>query len=863
MATYEFNIRDYWHIIRKRKMVVIFTIVMLGFFSFAFGSLRKPIPIYRATSAVKIDQNVGLAGRYFDSGTAAAGDNLETQAMIIQSFPIMERVARQLKIVSGEGETEEVRNSNEYLNQILAIKGQVNTSQEGFTNIINVHATSRDPRFAQKLANAVAEVYRDFHNSKRNQRKNDTREFIEKQLLVYRQRLAEGEEEVRQYRERHNIVSIDAQSGQLLTQRQSVEDRQKLLEASLRDLDSVERELRNTRNLQQANLGTFFAEGVSGMFGRLHARLTELNLQRDTLLLQFTKEHPQVQDMNLQIEEVLMAMTNELKGHRDSLRFRLKEVEATAKGLEEYSQRLPQLGLELARLQRRVALNGELYTFLERKYQEALINESEKVEEVSIVRPALLPTEPINQPSVVTTTMVGIVLGGILGLVFAFILETLDTSIGRIEDIESYLDVPVLGVIPYFEIETHGEEETEPDGGRGEQATRQSRALLSSFYSQNSSAAEAYRSLRTNVQFLLRERNLKTIVVSSTTPREGKSTIAVNTAVAMALVGLRTLLIDCDLRRPSIARYFGIENDLGFTDIIVGNSDWRETVKTVADIIMGQMGLESVLNTPGIDNLNLIVSGKVPLNPTEMLNSKRAEELIREISADYDVVLIDTPPILPVTDAVVLGSKVDGVILVYLAGETGRKSLMHAKGQMDAVRAEVLGIVLNGLKSAMSPDYMDYGYYHYYGQAEEEGKVGLGEEGFGPLQKVKRLFGRLTGSGKKAGSAVASEPEQEFEGLGMKTRGSAENGRSLTKTLFLFLAVAALLVGYILAHGQPPRQSEDIIPQRAAVRTSQVSSPAETMPDGVAPPPAATVAAPVSKVSAVPKAKAPARAAGP
>jgi capsular exopolysaccharide synthesis family protein len=226
--------------------------------------------------------------------------------------------------------------------------------------------------------------------------------------------------------------------------------------------------------------------------------------------------------------------------------------------------------------------------------------------------------------------------------------------------------------------------------------------------------------MRTNIQFAGFDRQLKTIAFTSSVAKEGKSTTIVNTALAMAQAQNKVLLVDADLRRPVISRWFGIESLPGLTEIILGSYQWHDTLRTITDIMLGDMDVDEVMQTPGLDNLHIIPCGHIPPNPAELINSESLTHFFEDIKEEYNVVLIDLPPILNAAETAVVSAKADAVIMVYKAGSTARGALRRAKDQLEHVRANITGIVLNELNADVSPDYTDIDYHRYYGSKEEK-----------------------------------------------------------------------------------------------------------------------------------------------
>ena len=426
-----------------------------------------------------------------------------------------------------------------------------------------------------------------------------------------------------------------------------------------------------------------------GATGALTTRFIDLRFNLSSLLRRYTEKHPEV----IKIKEEMETLRKELK---------LAPAEET----------------EFTHLMREVSVNEGLYLMLQQKFKEAQIREAEKVGIVSIVDRAVRAS--LISPNKKLNLVVGAVIGLMLGLVFAFITESLDTSVGTIEEVEDYLKVPVLGVIPHI---AAGEKRLPFLKRRGigrEEKTLQMRSQMVVHYKPKSIVAEAYRSLQTNIDFTRLGKRGDSLLFTSAEPGEGKTLTMVNCALVLAQMGKRVLLIESDLRRPLIHTLFGIKKEGGVTDILTKRKRWEEVLRTISDFVLGDLEMKDILKTPGIDNLSIITSGPLPPNPAEMLNSPEMAELIGELKKKFDILLFDSPPILPVTDGAILGSKVDGVVLIYQVGKAARGALCRAKLQLDGVKANVLGVVLNDIRAQemrMTGDYYHYR-YHYY--AEEE-----------------------------------------------------------------------------------------------------------------------------------------------
>jgi capsular exopolysaccharide synthesis family protein len=234
--------------------------------------------------------------------------------------------------------------------------------------------------------------------------------------------------------------------------------------------------------------------------------------------------------------------------------------------------------------------------------------------------------------------------------------------------------------------------------------------------------AEAFRALRTNLQFLRLEMKGKLFLITSSFVQEGKTLNVVNLALSMAQAGNKVLMVDADLRKPLVHRVFGLSREPGITDYVLGNYHWKEVTNSISDVMLGDFGIDDILQTPGMDNMNFVTAGTKPPNPTEILSSSRFKEFLTEAAREYDFIFVDTPPILPVADATEIAPLMDGIFLVYTVGKIGRGALKRAKSTLDNVDARVLGVILNNVKPEAGPEYFRYHSHYYYGSETKADK---------------------------------------------------------------------------------------------------------------------------------------------
>lgn len=316
-----------------------------------------------------------------------------------------------------------------------------------------------------------------------------------------------------------------------------------------------------------------------------------------------------------------------------------------------------------------------------------------------LLAPATLPRAPF-EPNPERSGLLGLVVGLMLAVGMAFLLDFLDDRIRGSEDlVRVTTDIPVLGHIPVVG------------------SWKKQRRILVSLDDPSSGAAEAYRSLRTSVQFLGLDTPVRTLQFTSASAAEGKSTTAANLAVALARAGQRVILVDCDLRRPMIHEYFGLDPTVGFTSVLLGDAPLSAAFHRV----------------PGIERLRILAAGPVPPNPSELLSTHRMVDLLTTLQADSDIVLLDSPPVLPVSDAAVLSARVDGVLMVVKAGSTHRKQLGRALELLSQVDASVVGVALNGVSKGGA-----YAYGYGYGYQGKAGGYGARSPVAGKIRNAKK-----------------------------------------------------------------------------------------------------------------------------
>lgn len=751
MPQYDLNLRDYWRILRKRLWSVALVTAAFGLLALLFAEVQRPDPLYQATAVVKFERTTTLVGLLVETISLSQGDTPATQAAVIRSFPVLERAAKALRLIPATLDSEAIKQDPVHVQLLGELRNQVTATPEENTTLINVTVASREPAQAARIANAVAQAYQAENAALRNRKILEARRFIEEQTREVGVRVRQAEDSIRTLKETRGFVSLTEETTASVARLGVLEGESEKIR---RERDEIAGQIQTVQQAASAGAlpARLLAEAGDPGIGKLSGALVDLSLERENLLVTLTPQHPQIRDLDARIASIREslevrvrtareALLRELRIKNQILEERAGDVQRQIQRVRQEQRALPDLAREYAQLQRELTQNENLLSTLRSKLQEVQIKEREQVEEVSLVRPATVPGSPMNPAQTAGKVFAGLLIGLTVGLVLAFVLESLDTSIGTIQDVESYLETPVLGLIPLIDpvrdpllAPPEDEEEGGPLGTM--------RPFLVSLLSPRSTVAEAYRSLRTNVEFLSLEKNVKTLCVTSASLMEGKTTTAINLAITIAQMGKRTLLVEADLRKPFLHHAFGIPRDPGLTEVIVGNKDWRECLRTATDLMLGPLGVEKLMTMPNVDKLFLLSSGTPPPNPSEFLNSQRMQDLIAQFREQFDFVIFDCPPILPVTDAAILASKTDGTLMVYRVGKIARSALKRAKVLLENVRGRVLGVVLTGLKAETSPDYEELQYYRYaYGH--EPGRAERAESPSRPASlggKIRGLF---------------------------------------------------------------------------------------------------------------------------
>ncbi len=586
-------------------------------------------------------------------------------------------------------------------------------------SIVNVRYESSDTQLVHLVPNTLAERFIAQGQAVRKTEATSTVGFLEQQLETLSGQLTAAEGALTAFREGEQVVSIQAEAQSQVTQLTRLQAERNILEAeraALQDLvNEIDEEARTmdpsapSPYTRLISFPTLFRNQATSEFLR---NLNEANSERSNLLIRRTTEDPDVINITERIRQIERQLRTTAETYLQGLTNQVNAFDETLREFGTELERIPAKEVQLARLERQTTVLEGIYTLLQTRLQEARILEAVEDATVLIVDPAILPTRPVR-PRTLLNLVLAFLVGGTLGAGLAFVREYLDEAVHTREDIAHATGgATVLGMIPRIR-------QTTVNGRNARRAApgELSKRLVTGRDPRNP-VSEAYRTLRTNLTFSNPDKPPKTIVFTSALPKDGKSTSAANLSITLAQQGINALLVDADLRRGELHRALGVPSEPGLTDILTGTCGIEEAIR---EIDLGESGA-----------LAFLPSGPRPPNPAEILGSQKMRSLIQALEERFEIVILDSAPLAVATDAAVLGTKVDGTVLVARANVTAKGALSYAVEQLENVQASVLGCVLNEVDfrrdARYSGSYGKYGFYYQYyygddGKDRESGRL--------------------------------------------------------------------------------------------------------------------------------------------
>jgi tyrosine-protein kinase Etk/Wzc len=537
------------------------------------------------------------------------------------------------------------------------------------TSLIQLSVENPDPTVARDVANALAEAYAEQNRVSKAQEATMTLGFIDAQLKNMGSDLDRSEQALQEFRIRTGLERLSPEGASLVDAAVNFEKQRAELSLKRQRIAGF------IEALNGGNADFAAVQDVPGVQPEV-TRLLELRAKRNELLRSYTPAHPAVIEIDDALRQVEEKIAGATRLAQRSLDQQLGDVGRALDRNTSRLQQMPEEELELVRLTRANKVNSELYGYLLQRQQEARIRQAATSSAVEIIDRAQTPGAPVK-PNTKKNLALGLVLGGMLGIGLTFLLDYLDQTIKDEDDVQEKLGLAVLGTIPKIGPAENG-----------------AASRLITCLEPLSPACEAFLALRTNLLYIVTNQKHKTILVTSCLPAEGKSTVAANLAVTLAQTGAKTLLVDCDLRRPSLHRIFEQSDLPGLSDLLVDAAQAGDAVRHLTAM-----------------NLDLIPDGTEPPNPTQLLNSTKMRDFLSDVHERYDYVVLDVPPLLPVADALILASQVDLNVLVIESCRIPEKLAVRALKSLHSHGAAPAGAVLND-KTGKGAKY--YGAYSYY-----------------------------------------------------------------------------------------------------------------------------------------------------
>lgn len=718
------------HALRKNRALAatVALAVLLAAVFFTLGQKK----IYRAESLLQIDPKPpsplgnDVQG-VVDIGTGNFWNNKEyyaTQFAIITSKRVAIGVVQELGLDHNAAFLAEASPGATPPPQQVSVDEAAETLQDRIiatpvkdSRLVTVAYDDADPDRAQKILSTLVDTYVEQNLDYATNSTSSAVNWLRGQLKTLKTELENSEMSLHQYKQSHNIlsVSIDDQTNILRTEIQKLDDMLTSVKAQKQEVAARKAELATISSTDPSNLPEQELLS-SALLQQLRMTYLEAVRDRDALVSQGKgSQHPEVLAANARVKiakDGLLQEVKNIKGAADNELRALGSQEAGLTKLLQASQKraldVNLLEIQYDRLARTKDNNEKLYSMLLERTKESELTQMMRVNNIRVIDRPLPPRDPVK-PRVPLNLVLGLVGGLALGVGASLGKEFLDRSVKSPDDVESRLGLAFLGMVPQIgSVAPSGKASGSRRGRRKRQRGHEPENLrdleLVVHRFPKSTVAEAARALRTNLLFMSPDNPYKTLAVTSAGPAEGKTTVASCIAIAMAQSGARVLLLDCDLRRPRLHRVFERDNDVGLTSALLDAS-----------------ALPRAINETEVPNLMVMTSGPLPPNPAELIHSDAFTRTLDSLRSQFDKIVIDTPPVMPVTDAVVLSTQVDATVLVVRTFKTSKDVVRRAARAMADVGGHLVGVVLNAIDVSRNHyGYADYYYYRRDGYYDQE-----------------------------------------------------------------------------------------------------------------------------------------------
>ena len=676
----ELSLLACWNVLSKRRMTICITAFLLTA-AVAIVSFRMT-PVYRATARLEIEPETPLLQANSDYQRADADEVfLQTQIQVLRSENLAWQTIQQLHLSQDSSSTDPAIQKIQSIGKFL---GGLNVEVVPKTRMLSVAFESSNPTLAAQSANALITNYLDY-NFRQKYDAIRRSGWLEQQLSEMKEKVQASQQALVAYDQQHQIVNT--------SDKQSVSEQ--MLGDLSRELTTAESERIQKQSLYaqvQSNRAQLAALVHDDLLQKLEERSAELKEQHTEALAQYGPNFPKVVRLQSQIDE----NEGEIGREQDRIINRIHNEYATAADREKLANEavsrqkaavgeMNQLLVQHSMLQHEFESNQQLYQGLLQHVKDAAVSAGLRSTNIHLVDEALVPRFPVK-PRKLSNIAMALGAGIVLGLLVAFAQETLDSSIKTAEEVESLTISPALAVIPFERLSWLSRHRLGKNSG-------DDHLTLALSKRPKSPLSEAFRVLGTAIS--IPSHPPKTLLITSACAGEGKTMTALNLAQALAQRKGPVVIVDCDLRKGGLSELLGCKDDRGITPVLTGEQDLSEAVQQCSSQ----------------RNLWILPSGPIPPNPAELLASDRMSTVLQMLAARFECVVIDSPPVLAVTDAAVLSSRVDAVVLVVASGSTPRGGLVRTRKILASVGARVIGVTMNKFESRRQ----DRGYYSYTG----------------------------------------------------------------------------------------------------------------------------------------------------
>lgn len=699
----------YWHILLRRRWTVLSVVAILT----TLGAIAsfKMRPIYRSTASIEVDSETPQIQTLNDSYQQMPMDQdfLRTQIQVLKTDNLAWRTIEQLRLgenpIFSSVKKNDGNDQNYQERRKMALIHRFQRSLDvelvPGSRVVQVSFESHDPALAARVSNTLVDNYLDYNFREKYDATRQASGRMEQQLDELKAKVEKSQQELVDYQRKHAIVDVnDKQSvveqrlGELSTQLTTAQS------------DRIQKEALFTQ--AESNPAKVALLAQNELLQKLEEQRAALKREYVQALAQYGPAWPKVVNLQKQVDEYQSVIDKERNQVVDRLRrdyassvtrenLLMQAVGRQKAELGEFNKLLVEQNI----LRGDFETNQKLYERLLEHLKDATVSAGLKSTNIHLVDAALVPGDPVRPKKLLNITL-ALLTGLVLGVSLAFLQESLDHSIKGPEEVEALLSVPALAVIPAKR--TLGRQQLLPVGnGKGNPLVRTNGNLVLEVLNHTTSAVtESFRALRTATLLSVPARPPQSILVTSSNAGEGKTTTAVNLALTLAQQQGEVLLVDCDLRKPGIAPALSLGNERGLSTVLTGKYSLNSCLQTFS----------------GLPNLSALTSGPLPPNPAELLSSARMAEVLEELRRRFRHIVIDSPPLLMVTDATILATLCEGVILLVESGITPRKAVIRACRVLQSAGAKILGVALNKVDSRFSGYYGSYYYGGYYGNGD-------------------------------------------------------------------------------------------------------------------------------------------------